>query len=180
MNLPLLAAGRSETAPWKVLAEGWAAGLAGTALMTQAQTKVLSRIPAGEALRKPRYPREFEANDENPTETVARRIVEEVAHRELNERQKKAAGLLVHYATGAALGTVLSAVVPKPKLWHGALFGALAWMINDNLMLPLLRVSDWPNRYSAGVHLQALGAHLVFGMATACALRRESELVRKR
>lgn len=177
MNLQLVRGGRAASpAPWKVLAEGLAAGVAGTALMTQAQTKVLSRIPAGEARKSPRFPSEYEARNENATETFARRVVEEVAHRDLEGRKKKVAGQLVHYATGATLGTLFAAVVPKPKLWHGALFGAAAWMLNDNVLLPLLRVGDWPNRYGVGLHLRALGAHLVFGVATAWALRREAEL----
>lgn len=180
MKLPSLPSRRNGAPPWKTLAEGWAAGLAATAVMTQAQTRLLPRIPTGEAKRQPRFPSEYEARDENTPETIARRLVEDVARRELPEERKHLAGNLVHYGTGATLGMVLAALLPRPTIWQGALFGTAAWVINDNVLLPLLRVGDWPNRYPLGIHLQALGAHLVFGMAAACALRRGSELLEAR
>ncbi|MFN7132618.1 MAG: hypothetical protein ACK4N5_11095, partial [Myxococcales bacterium] len=144
---------KRSAAPWKIVAEGIAAGLAGTAAMTAAQLKVLARLPAGKTAKEPRFPSEWEAHDENPTETFARRFVEEFTYRTLPRERKKLAGYLVHFGTGATLGGLLSLFVPKPTLKHGLLFGAIAWVVNDNLLLPLLRLGDWPDRYPAGAHL---------------------------
>lgn len=169
----------SKLTPAGLVARGLLAGAAGTAAMTLAQTQLfprmkLSKIPSGYELKTPRFPDEPEAKDEAATEVAARRIVEGVAHRPLRGKKKTWAGHLVHFGTGAAFGALLSLVAPRHLgLRHGLLFGAAVWMLNDNILLPLLWISDWPNRYPLGANLGALAAHLVYGGGTALALSRE-------
>src|SRR5690606_14482594 len=108
------------------------------------------------------------------TQVAALRFFEGMAHRPLNREQTKWAGHLTHFATGAVWGGLFALVAPRrPAIRHGLAWGALAWMVNDNRLLPLLRLADWFPRYPLGVHLRALTAHLVYGAGTAWALARE-------
>ncbi|HEY0839934.1 MAG TPA: hypothetical protein VGD74_07090 [Vulgatibacter sp.] len=162
--------------PWARAAKGTTAGILGTIVMTQAQTRLLSKIPSGKAPKEPRFPREPEAGAENAPETLARRFVEGVTHRPLPKPAKSAVGLGVHFGTGAFWGAVMGLLMPRrlsPQgmLGLGAAYGAGVWAFNDNLVLPLFRLGDWPNRYGLGTHAKAFLAHAIYGMATAVSYR---------
>ena len=170
--------GRQKPLPPLVLVGEQA--LAGTAVMTAAQTRVIPRLPlpqGPEPRRKPQWPREAAARDEPATETTARRIAERFGRRQLTAKQKKHAGNLVHFLFGAGWGGVLALVSPRPRLRDGLLFGAIVWMVSDNGLLPLLRIAGTPDRYAPGVHAKALLAHLVYGAGTAWAVRRGTALL---
>lgn len=168
----------SEATPAGLVGRGLLAGAAGTAAMTLAQTRLiphrlLTKLPSGYEPREPRFPDEPESEDEAATEVMARRLVEGVAHRPLRGKRKTWAGYLVHYGTGAAFGALYGLLAPRrTKLRHGLLFGTAVWMLNDNIVLPLLRIADWPRHYPIGPHLGALVAHLVYGGGTALVLHR--------
>jgi uncharacterized membrane protein YagU involved in acid resistance len=92
----------------------------------------------------------------------------------LTGREKKIAGPAVHYAVGALVGGLYGAAAERsPSVTSGAgfPFGAAFWLIVDETLVPLLRLSGPPNRYPPSVHLYALASHLVFG-GTAELLRR--------
>lgn len=159
--------------PWAVVGEGILAGLAGTAVMTLAQTQVIPRLPIPEGReppRKPKVPAEPQAKKESTTATAARRLVTGLAMRPLPPEKKEAAGYLVHFGFGAAWGAALSMVMRRPTIPRGLAFGAAVWMLSDNVLLPLLRLGDWPDRYPPGTHAKALLAHLAYGAGTAAAL----------
>lgn len=164
-----------QTSAMEVLeraAKGVIAGVAGTAVMTVAQTRLLSHIPAGESSREPRYPPESEARSENATETTARRIFEGLAHRPMPEDRKKLAGNLVHLATGTGWGLAYGLATPRrPRLVDGLVFGAIVWLVTDNLLAPSLKLSDWPWRYPPGSTLTGFLAHMFYGAASALTLR---------
>jgi len=152
------------------IAKGLLAGTAGTAAMTVAQTRILPRIPSGSSSRTPRYPRTHK--DEPATETAARRILEGLAARQLSDRQKKVAGDLLHFATGAVwAGPFALFSRRRATVVDGLAFGTLVWLLNDNLLSPALRFTDWGWRYPVGANLKGLFAHLVYGVGSALALR---------
>lgn len=162
--------------PWSRAGKGALAGVLGTVVMTQAQTRLLPKIPSGKAPKQPRYPMEPEAKSENATETIARRFVEGVTHRPLPKRAKAAAGMAVHFGTGAFWGSLLGLAMPRrlspaATIGYGAAWGAGVWGINDNVILPLFKLGDWPTRYGIGTHAKAGLAHAVYGIASAIALR---------
>ena len=162
--------------PWSRAGKGALAGILGTVVMTQAQTRLLGRIPAGEAPKRPRYPMEPEASGENAPETLARRFVQGVTHRPLPKDVKARAGMAVHFGTGALWGSLLGMVMPRrlsplATAGMGAAWGAGVWALNDNLVLPLFRLGDWPTRYGVGTHAKAALAHGVYGVSSALALR---------
>src|SRR5690606_35451948 len=93
--------------------------------------------------------------------------------RRSSDLAKTWAGHLVHYGTGAVFGALYALCAPRhTRLWEGLLFGTAVWMFNDNLLVPAMRIADWPRRYPLGAHVKALVAHLVYGGGTALALRR--------
>ncbi len=158
----------------RLAAKGALAGLAGTAVMTAAQTRLLPLIPSGEARRSPRHPAEAESQAEAATETAARRIVEGLMRRRLPEGRKKLAGNLIHYGTGAGWGAIYALSTPRrPRVADGLAFGTLVWLLGDNLIAPSLRLSDWAWRYPLGSNLKGFLAHLIYGVGSALALRTE-------
>lgn len=165
----------STETPIGLVGKGMLAGVAGTAAMTFAQTKLLPRellakIPSGYEPKEPRYP---SVKGEPVTEVIARRFMEGVARRTLRGKAKTWAGHLVHFGTGAACGAILGLLAPRRLgLREGLLFGAIVWALNDNLFVPALRLADWPSRYPIGAHVGALLAHLVYGAGTALVLDR--------
>lgn len=165
----------STETPIGLVGKGMLAGVAGTAAMTFAQTKLLPRdllakIPSGYEPKEPRYP---SVKGEPVTEVTARRFMEGVARRPLRGKAKTLAGYLVHFGTGAACGAILGLLAPKRLgIRQGLLFGTIVWALNDNLFAPALRLSDWPSHYPIGAHVGALLAHLVYGAGTALALDR--------
>src|SRR5690606_481429 len=95
----------ARVSPAGLVGRGILAGVAGTAAMTFAQTKLLpqkllSKIPSGYEPKEPRFPKEPEAKGEPVTEVAARRFVEGLSHRPLRKKYRPLAGHLVHFGTG--------------------------------------------------------------------------------
>jgi hypothetical protein len=151
--------------PLGALARGLLAGAAGAGIQslffraTAKLTPKPTQLPSGEG--KP----VDEAHEKSSLDTVARRWVEHLMRRGPIENKQRA-GQLVHYAFGAGWGGLYG-------LWREStrvsplLFGALVWMLSDNLILPAFRLAAWPNRYSLKEHHYALQAHFAYGLGTA-------------
>jgi len=106
---------------------------------------------------------------ENPTVKVADTIAQSVTGQEVPEQQKPAAGSAVHYGFGAAMGALyglLSEVAPVARLGFGLAYASALWLAADEIMLPVLKLSKTPDEYPPSKHLEALGAHLVYGATT--------------
>jgi len=112
---------------------------------------------------------EPEQKQEQPTQTVARRTVELLARRKLNEKER--AGEFVHYAFGAGWGGLyglLAGTFPRARtLVGGTAFGVLVWAVSDNLILPAFRLSPWPQAVPPRVHAYMLGGHVIYGATLA-------------
>jgi uncharacterized membrane protein YagU involved in acid resistance len=52
----------------------------------------------------------------------------------------------------------------------GALYGALLFVVNDEIAAPLLRIAGPPGAYPLKTHVRGLVGHVVLGMATEAAL----------
>jgi uncharacterized membrane protein YagU involved in acid resistance len=146
---------------------GIVAGAAGA--FTQALyfklTKAIAPSPPSDAFDAP----EPEQDTEMATQTVARRTVELLARRTLDD--KDLGGEIVHYAFGALWGGVYGLVAgtfPRARTaLGGAAFGALVWAVSDHLILPAFKLAGWPQAYPLPFHGYALGAHLVYGATLA-------------
>jgi len=106
---------------------------------------------------------------ENPTVKVADAISQSVTGQGVPEQQKPAAGTAVHYGFGAAMGAVyglLSEVAPVARVGFGLAYASALWLAADEIMLPALKLSKRPDEVPPAKHLEALGAHLVYGATT--------------
>ncbi len=111
---------------------------------------------------------ELEQAEEVATQTVARRVVEDLVQR--GPVQNKArAGRVVHYAFGSAWGGlygILAGTFPNAvTLKGGVVFGLAVWAVSDDLLLPWFKLSAWPHRYPVKTHLYAMAAHAAYGAA---------------
>ncbi len=85
-------------------------------------------------------------------------------------RARSVGGKAVHYGYGAAWGAAFALAARvlsrRPPVATGLAFGALLWVVSDEVLVPLLGFSRGPARYPASSHLKGLAAHLVYGVAT--------------
>jgi putative membrane protein len=82
---------------------------------------------------------------------------------------KPAAGSVVHYAFGGAVGAIYGAATartPQLAAAAGLPFGAAVWIVADEIGVPLAGLSKPPTEYPLRDHASAFAAHLVFGVTT--------------
>jgi len=113
--------------------------------------------------------------DGEPATVAAGRIVYERLRREEPSREKRAQlGRVVHWGYGMAVGSLFALVDRKVQghdLATGLGYGTALWLLGDELAVPMLGLADGPTAHSPGVHAEALGAHLVYGLTTSAANR---------
>lgn len=110
--------------------------------------------------------------EESTTETVARIAYEAVEGEEPDDRARQRLGQAVHWGYGVLLGGVYGAFrggESAPDLLGGLGYGAAAWLLGDEVMVPLLGLADGPTAHDWTEHANALGAHLAYGAATSAA-----------
>jgi putative membrane protein len=110
--------------------------------------------------------------DENATEAVGRIGYETVTGHDPDEKTKQRLGQAVHWGYGILLGGLYGALredADAPDLLGGLGYGTAAWIIGDEVMVPLLGLAEGPTAHGWTVHARALGAHLVYGAATSSA-----------
>jgi putative membrane protein len=106
-------------------------------------------------------------SDDAPVELVER--IANACGIELSTRAKELASPLVHYAFGTTMGAVYGALAARNKgvtAGMGLAFGALVWLLFDEIAIPALRLSPPPSRTPLPVHLRAAAAHVVYGPGT--------------
>lgn len=158
----------SLRSPLGAFCAGLAAGFAGALAQNLffAGTKRLAPAPAPEAFA----PVEPEQRHEMPTQTVARRVTEQLARRgplEHSEGAAQAVHLVFGSAWGGLFGLVAGSLPRVDTLKGGLVFGSVVWMMSDNVLLPAFRLSAWPHHYPVKTHLYALAAHAVYGAVVA-------------
>lgn len=108
-----------------------------------------------------------EGQGEDATVKTAQKISSAVAGRKLSAEEKKTAGPAVHYAYGTGLGALYGGLVQKQKATasgFGSAFGAAAWALGDEIAVPAFGLGKKPAEVPASQHVQALAAHLVYGV----------------
>ena len=87
---------------------------------------------------------------------------------------KPAAGSLVHYAFGGAVGALYGAATatrPEAAAGAGLPFGVAVWIVADEIGVPLTGLSKPPTAYPLKDHASGFAAHLVYGATTECVRR---------
>lgn len=173
---------------WKGLVAGLAGGLVASWTMNQFQA---AWTRAAEGFEKPHGAQSMQPSDgPNPNETsgsteapnqskadkenqddatvkTAKAISENIFGHELKENEKKPAGAAVHYAFGTATGGLYGAmaeVAPQVTAGAGLPFGAVFWVVADEVAVPLLGLAKGPTQYPISTHAYALASHLVYGL----------------
>jgi putative membrane protein len=155
----------------KGLLAGAIAGLAGAWFMNQFQSG-LSKVESAweKSAHRAQLPKQnMDQDAEDATMKTADRVVTMITHRHLTREQKKKAGPIVHYGYGALIGGVygaLAEVTPIVTSYAGTAYGAAAWLAGDEIAVPKLGLSEPPSKYPPKVHIEALAAHLAYGLGT--------------
>ena len=162
---------------WRGILVGLIAGLAASWTMDRFQDVWLAVSTPDESKKK-----EDETNlsedggesQDDATVKAASAISEGLFEHKLTRAEKKIAGPAVHYAVGATSGFVYgiaSEFLPEVTVGFGLPYGTAFWLVVDEGVVPLLRLSKPPTAYPVSTHFYALVSHLVFG-ATAEGVRR--------
>ncbi|HZG09927.1 MAG TPA: hypothetical protein VEZ70_13195 [Allosphingosinicella sp.] len=146
------------------LVTGAIAGFVGTMAMTAAMRRLHARLPAKE--RYPLTPREI-------VDSVA-----EAAGTKLSTDAAKDLTTAAHFAYGAAIGALIAAANPEPSRKTGAAAGLAVWLASYMGWIPAVNVLEPATRHPARRNLLMIGVHLVWGAATASAMR-ELKLARE-
>jgi hypothetical protein len=149
---------------------GAASGLVASWAMEVAQSRVIARAGTEQTRERERM---AQAGTE-PATTRAAEVAARLVRRSLDERQKRIGGEIVHYATGAAWGAIFGALAPRipaPLVAAGAVYGLVVWIVNDELLVPVLGWAKGPTAYPPSVHAKALASHVVFGTTAGASYR---------
>jgi putative membrane protein len=175
---------RNSSKLWKGLAAGAAGGLVASWVMNQFQalwsrkTHGIERSHGAQSLQQgsPRHgiaralrKRGGDRESDNAAVRMASAVSEDVFGHRLAEREKEAAGVVAHYAMGVASGAIYGAaaeMLPAATAGAGLPFGAVVWLVADELVVPALGLSKPPTEYPPSTHVYALASHLVYGLAT--------------
>jgi putative membrane protein len=153
---------RRKPKPWRGLLAGAAGGLAASFLMGPVHTL------AQKATRQKRE------DQPDPTEKTAAAVSENVFDHKLTEQEKKAAGPLVHFLFGTAVGAVYgiaAETMPAVRTGFGSLFGTAVWLGAHVLAVPGLGLSEPVTKSPLSKEAGEFAAHLVYG-TTSEGLRR--------
>jgi hypothetical protein len=158
--------------PLGVLVRGTLAGAAGSWVQNrffEATASIAPGSPEGAF-----DPPEKEQREEQATETVARRVSEDLLHQgELSAADKKKGAVAVHYAFGsgwgAVYGVLAESIIGMRSVPGALLFGTGVWIAGDNLILPAFRLAGPPGKYPPRNHVYALAAHWAYGLGVQAA-----------
>ena len=136
---------------------GGIAGFVGTMAMTAAMRRLHRRLPAEE--RYPLTPREIV---DSGSKQLGLPIVGEAA---------KDVTTAAHFAYGAACGAMIAAMNPDPRRRTGAAAGAAIWLASYMGWIPAVGTLEPATKHPARRNMLMIGVHLVWGAATAAAIR---------
>ena len=131
---------------------GAIAGIAGTMAMTSAMRRLHARLP--EEQRYPLTPREIVDSAAAPPDEAAKDIT-----------------TAAHFAYGAACGALLAAADPKMGKGKGAAAGVAIWLASYMGWIPAVNLLKPATDHPARRNALMIAVHLVWGSATAGAMR---------
>jgi len=100
---------------------------------------------------------------------VAANKLANAAGTHLSPRQPHPAGIAVHYALGIVPGALYGPLrqrVPALSAGSGLAYGLGLFLMNDELLNPLLGLASGPTAYPWQAHARGLISHLVVGVVT--------------
>jgi uncharacterized membrane protein YagU involved in acid resistance len=136
---------------------GAIAGFVGTMAMTAAMRRMHRRLPERE--RYPLTPREIVDSGSVQLDLP------------LADETAKDVTTITHFVYGAAMGAMIAALNPDPGRRGGALAGTAVWVANYMGWIPAVGTLEPATRHPMRRNALMIGAHLVWGTATAAAMR---------
>ena len=136
---------------------GGIAGFVGTMAMTMAMRRLHRRLPAKE--RYPLTPREIIDSGSRQLDVP------------LSEEGAKDLTTAAHFAYGAAMGAIIATMNPDPRKRTGAAAGIVVWVASYMGWIPAVGNLKPATQHPPRRNLLMLGVHLVWGAATASAIR---------
>ena len=131
---------------------GAVAGFVGTMAMTSAMRRLHARLPASE--RYPLTPREIvDAAVDSPDEAA------------------KDLTVAAHFVYGAGCGALLAVADARPSKRIGAATGVAIWLASYMGWIPALNLLKPATRHPFRRNALMIGVHVVWGTATAAAMR---------
>jgi hypothetical protein len=103
--------------------------------------------------------------DEEADVNSSRVLCRILLRRTISRSAARKTGIALHYLYAAMIGGcyfVLASRKPQLRSASGTAFGAVLWLVADEIPITLSRISD-PFNKSAASHAAALSAHLLFG-----------------
>jgi|GEM_PF-269578 len=143
---------KAETPVGSRAALGAIAGFVATSAMTLFMQRVHERLPLGE-----RYP-------------VTPREITDVTMPASSEDATATRALLAHFLYGAGAGAVYGALMRRDEMFGGAVFGAGVWSASYLGWIPALGILKPANEHPAARNALMIGAHMLWGAATAWTL----------
>ncbi len=186
---PETGAGREperEASRWVGRVAGLIGGAVGTAAMTYYQKKMAPLMERSRTDGSGARKREHDVSligrkhrtDESSTAALGRIVYQKVTKTEPDDRTQNRLSNIVHWTYGTAMGGTYG-LIRGPKegvdLSGGLGYGAALWMAGDEAAIPLLGLAEGPKGYPATLHVETLGAHLVYGAVVAAT----TQLVRR-
>jgi uncharacterized membrane protein YagU involved in acid resistance len=153
----------------KGLLSGLVAGAVASAAM-DTYWAVAAGIPGDRPEQKPKGPDSGQVKREPSTQIIADQISKLLTGREVPKEDKPIAGIAVHYGTGILYGGLYGLVAarrPRMGLIAGIFYGVAIWLLLDEIALRALDLAPDPEKVPISDHVKALGAHVVYGAATA-------------
>lgn len=118
--------------------------------------------------------------DEEATSALAQRLGRTLCGHDLTDEEMRRAVPVATCVRGAALGAIYAALgekYPDARAGAGSAFGAAAWLIGDEILVPVLGLLHGNHTLSG--HASALAGHVVFGLTTEAARALTGELLRQ-
>lgn len=149
------------------LIAGAAAGFTATLVMTLFQNAMAKMREPLSSVEK--LPERMQEQDDSEPATVkaADALWRLVAGREVKNEHKEAAGQVVHYGFGTSMGMLYGVAAeysPAVTAGQGSAFGTALMIGADEITVPLAGLGDPPHKTPLSTHLNALIAHIVFGV----------------
>lgn len=174
-------AARSRSTPIGVAGRGIVGGLAGTFLLSvlarvlpgmrvnsEQARAVAARNPSGStlapALEIPQSP-----GPEGLAEQFAYKVASGVFGRDLSS-STRLAGRVVHLAYGSGWGMVYGlwqGSYPVSPLLAGPLYGVAVWAVGPGLLVPSMRLIEWPSTLPRDRTIELVTGHVAYGLALA-------------
>lgn len=109
---------------------------------------------------------------ESSTAAAGREAYETVTGTEPDPETKSTLSYAVHWGYGAAMGALYGALRDGERqedldVPGGLTYGTALWLFGDELMVPLLGLSQGATAYPLAQHVHRWGAHLTYGLALA-------------